>query len=156
VGAPVSYGLISSFNYKKWHCENVTIENLSVYCRNIYNSSCWFWSELIRLNIFLLFEDCYSSAFSTGIVKQNFQICNLRQNLLLLMKLFWNRVIVISKKTFWQIENQLINNPLGAKWLIISMKHLLMCVYQVCSNKSPGVKIGPAPGGSFLFSPLCI
>jgi hypothetical protein len=27
------------------------------------------------------------------------------------------------------------------------MKHLLMGVYQVCSNKSPWVKIGPARGG---------
>jgi hypothetical protein len=26
------------------------------------------------------------------------------------------------------------------------MKHLLMGVYQVCSNKSPWVKIGPARG----------
>jgi hypothetical protein len=26
------------------------------------------------------------------------------------------------------------------------MKHLQMGVYQVCSNKSPWVKIGPAPG----------
>jgi hypothetical protein len=26
------------------------------------------------------------------------------------------------------------------------MKHVLMGVYQDCSNKSPGVKIGPAPG----------
>jgi hypothetical protein len=30
---------------------------------------------------------------------------------------------------------------------IFSMKHLLVGVYQVCSNKSPGVKIGPSPGG---------
>jgi hypothetical protein len=27
------------------------------------------------------------------------------------------------------------------------MKHLLVGVYQVCSNKNPGVKIGPARGG---------
>jgi hypothetical protein len=27
------------------------------------------------------------------------------------------------------------------------MNHLLVDVYQVCSNKSLGVKIGPAPGG---------
>jgi hypothetical protein len=26
------------------------------------------------------------------------------------------------------------------------MKHLLMGVYQVCSNESPGLKIGPALG----------
>jgi hypothetical protein len=26
------------------------------------------------------------------------------------------------------------------------MKHHLVSVYQVCSNKCPGVKIGPAPG----------
>jgi hypothetical protein len=26
------------------------------------------------------------------------------------------------------------------------MKHVVMGVYQICSNKSPGVKIGPAPG----------
>jgi hypothetical protein len=29
---------------------------------------------------------------------------------------------------------------------MFSMKHLLMGVYQVCSNKSPWVKIGPARG----------
>jgi hypothetical protein len=28
-----------------------------------------------------------------------------------------------------------------------TQKHLLLSVYQVCSNKSPWVKIGPAPGG---------
>jgi hypothetical protein len=26
------------------------------------------------------------------------------------------------------------------------MKHLVMGVYQVCSNKGPWVRIGPAPG----------
>jgi hypothetical protein len=31
---------------------------------------------------------------------------------------------------------------------MFSMKHLLMGVYQVCSNKSPWVKIGPAGGGA--------
>jgi hypothetical protein len=30
---------------------------------------------------------------------------------------------------------------------MFSMKHLLMCVYQVCSNENPWVKIGPAGGG---------
>jgi hypothetical protein len=34
------------------------------------------------------------------------------------------------------------------------MKHLLMGVYQVCSNKRAGVKIGTAIGGS-LFFPIC-
>jgi hypothetical protein len=33
-----------------------------------------------------------------------------------------------------------------ARARIFSMKHVLMDVYQVCSNKSPGFKIGPAPG----------
>jgi hypothetical protein len=36
---------------------------------------------------------------------------------------------------------------LVAKAKIFGMKHLLMSVYQICSNKSPGVKIGPAPWG---------
>jgi hypothetical protein len=36
-------------------------------------------------------------------------------------------------------------------WWDISMKHLLMYVYQVCSNKSPGVKICPASGGHWFF-----
>jgi hypothetical protein len=31
------------------------------------------------------------------------------------------------------------------------MKHVLMGVYQICSNKSPGVKIGPAPGDIDLY-----
>jgi hypothetical protein len=35
------------------------------------------------------------------------------------------------------------------------MKHLLVSVYQVCSNKSPGVKIGPAPG-VIVFNYMCI
>jgi hypothetical protein len=29
---------------------------------------------------------------------------------------------------------------------MLSMKYLLMGVYQVCSNKNPGVLTGPAPG----------
>jgi hypothetical protein len=35
------------------------------------------------------------------------------------------------------------------------MKHVQMDVYQVCSNKSPGVKIGPAPG-DIDFPDMCI
>jgi hypothetical protein len=35
----------------------------------------------------------------------------------------------------------------GARAKIFSMKHVLMDLYQVCSNKSPWVIIGPAPGG---------
>jgi hypothetical protein len=35
---------------------------------------------------------------------------------------------------------------LRARAKIFSMKHLLMGVYQVCSNNGPWVKIGPAPG----------
>jgi hypothetical protein len=31
------------------------------------------------------------------------------------------------------------------------MKHLIMGVYQVCSNKSPWVKIGPAKRGGYQF-----
>jgi SPX domain protein involved in polyphosphate accumulation len=34
------------------------------------------------------------------------------------------------------------------------MKHLLVSVYNVVSNKSPLVKIGPAPGSLILF--MCI
>jgi hypothetical protein len=32
---------------------------------------------------------------------------------------------------------------------MFSMKHLLMGVYQVCANKSPWVKIGPATFGGW-------
>jgi hypothetical protein len=37
-------------------------------------------------------------------------------------------------------------NLLTARAKIFIMKHLQMGVYQVCSNKSSWVKIGPAPG----------
>jgi hypothetical protein len=33
---------------------------------------------------------------------------------------------------------------------MFSMKHLLMGVYQICLNKSPWVKIGPAGGGGVI------
>jgi hypothetical protein len=49
---------------------------------------------------------------------------------------------------------------------MLSMKYLLMGVYQVCSNKSPRVKIGPAGGGEerrekggrllFLYLFICV
>jgi hypothetical protein len=32
------------------------------------------------------------------------------------------------------------------------MKHLLVSVYKDCSNKSPGVKTGPAPGVSLFLN----
>jgi hypothetical protein len=38
-----------------------------------------------------------------------------------------------------------------ARAKIFGMKHLLVSVYQVCSNKRPGVKIGP-PRGVIAFS----
>ena len=34
--------------------------------------------------------------------------------------------------------------------LIFGMKHLLMDIYQICSNYVPGVKTGPAPGVTSL------
>jgi hypothetical protein len=39
----------------------------------------------------------------------------------------------------------LLKNQRG-RALIFGMKHLLVSVYQVCSNKSPWAKIGPALG----------
>jgi hypothetical protein len=38
------------------------------------------------------------------------------------------------------------------------MRYLLLSLYQVCSNKIPGVKIGPSPGGSGVidFPYMCI
>jgi hypothetical protein len=42
----------------------------------------------------------------------------------------------------------LLKNPKSESW-----KHLLVSVYYVCSNKSPGVKIGPAPPSLFLKGP---
>jgi hypothetical protein len=39
------------------------------------------------------------------------------------------------------------------------MKHLLMGIYQVCSNKSPWVKIGPAGEGGgqvIVFHYMCV
>jgi hypothetical protein len=44
------------------------------------------------------------------------------------------------------LKKLLKKKPQRARVKILSMKHHRESVYQVCSNKSPGVKIGPARG----------
>jgi hypothetical protein len=47
----------------------------------------------------------------------------------------------------WQPKEKIFfKKTQRARALIFGMKYLLVSVYQVCSNKAPGVKFNPAQG----------
>jgi hypothetical protein len=60
-----------------------------------------------------------------------------------------NRTLVAMATERKNFKDLLLENERG-RAKIFGMKHHLASVYQVCSNKCPGVKIGPTPGRSLI------